>query len=127
MGELDSLKNELGDTRAELNAIRSANENVKEVLSKLKSSRGKIETIWMDIKNYDADKLKDSWIDQIGNETYTTKFLETERYVNNILTKLDSYIDMLKTKSNELEDRSGRSSEYIAYLQDRMGDLEASK
>jgi prefoldin subunit 5 len=127
MGELDSLKNELGDTRAELNAIRSANENVKEVLSKLKSSRGKIETIWMDIKNYDADKLKDSWIDQIGSETYTTKFLETERYVNNILTKLDSYIDMLKTKSNELEDRSGRSSEYIAYLQDRMGDLEASK
>ena len=127
MGELDSLKNELGDTRAELNAIRSANENIKEVLSKLKSSRGKIETIWMDIKNYDADKLKDSWIDQIGSETYTTKFLETERYVNNILTKLDSYIDMLKTKSNELEDRSGRSSEYIAYLQDRMGDLEASK
>ena len=127
MGELDSLKNELGDTRAELNAIRSANENVKEVLSKLKSSRGKIETIWMDIKNYDADKLKDSWIDQIGSETYRTKFLETERYVNNILTKLDSYIDMLKTKSNELEDRSGRSSEYIAYLQDRMGDLEASK
>ncbi len=127
MGELDSLKNELGDTRAELNAIRSANENVKEVLNKLKSSRGKIETIWMDIKNYDADKLKDSWIDQIGSETYTTKFLETERYVNNILTKLDSYIDMLKTKSNELEDRSGRSSEYIAYLQDRMGDLEASK
>ena len=127
MGELDSLKNELGDTRAELNAIRSANENVKEVLSKLKSSRGKIETIWMDIKNYDADKLKDSWIDQIGSESYTAKFLETERYVNNILTKLDSYIDMLKTKSNELEDRSGRSSEYIAYLQDRMGDLEASK
>lgn len=127
MGELDSLKNELGDTRAELNAIRSANENVKEVLSKLKSSRGKIETIWMDIKNYDADKLKDSWIDQIGSETYRTKFLETERYVNNILTKLDSYIDMLKTKSNELEDRSGRSSEYIAYLQDRMGDLEVSK
>ncbi len=127
MGELDSLKNELGDTRAELNAIRSANENVKEVLNKLKSSRGKIETIWMDIKNYDADKLKDSWIDQIGSETYRTKFLETERYVNNILTKLDAYIDMLKTKSNELEDRSGRSSEYIAYLQDRMGDLEASK
>ena len=127
MGELDSLKNELGDTRVELNAIRSANENVKEVLSKLKSSRGKIETIWMDIKNYDADKLKDSWIDQIGSETYTTKFLETERYVNNILTKLDAYIDMLKTKSNELEERSGRSSEYIAYLQDRMGDLEASK
>ena len=115
------------DEQARLNAMRKAYQTVKDVMNTIKASRENIETIWMDIKNYDVDKLKDSWTDKSESETYRTKLLETEAYVNSILNKLDIFYNALKSSRNSLEDTIGRSSEYLAYIRDRVADMEVSK
>ena len=122
--EMQRFTNDMNESKVELNAIKKANQDVKEAIGKLKSSRDNVETIWLDIKNYDVDKLKDSWTAKNESETYRTKLLETEVYVKSILTKLDGFISVLKGINNELEERIGRSNEYVSYLRDRIADVE---
>lgn len=122
--EVQRFTNDMNESKVELNAIKKANQDVKEAIGKLKSSRDNVETIWLDIKNYDVDKLKDSWTAKNESETYRTKLLETEVYVKSILTKLDGFISVLKGINNELEERIGRSNEYVSYLRDRIADVE---
>jgi len=125
--ESNMENNNWQEEQSKINAMRKANQTLREVMNTIKNSKESIETIWMDIKNYDVDKLKDSWTDKSESETYRTKLLETEFYVNSILTRLEGFYSVLKSISNGLEDYIGRSSEYIAYLKDRVADMEVSK
>ncbi len=125
--ESNMENNNWQEEQSKINAMRKANQTLREVMNTVKNSKESIETIWMDIKNYDVDKLKDSWTDKSESETYRTKLLETEAYVNSILNKLDIFYNALKSSRNSLEDTIGRSSEYLAYIRDRVADMEVSK
>ena len=55
----------------------------------------KIFSIWCEMKNNDMDKLQEIWMG-LESDKYISKFMETEHYINKVISELENLQDMYK-------------------------------